>query len=242
MSEDPEAFKEVLTNTVKEEILNNAEWEFELDQEGSADLLNDLMGEMMEWERDGVKVLQPAIVYSDVPYAPLVEFGTGPYKEAAPNYDNAQRRKDMERWVQKRLNETDNYRIRKLALAFMNKIDKEGIAPSPVFRSSLAMVERDLLESGNGTTFFEEKGGSIKEFADILKEEIERTLRDNGMEISGDLLKSIHSELIDSYSIVNGEVKVEEGSSGSDITEDMWADQKLGREGKRPTKYWRGAS
>ncbi len=221
------------------------EMDIDIDEEGSADLLQDLLEGMMddsieENTKDGVLKLQPAIVYSDCPYAPLVEFGTLP-RENQLDPNSAETVERMRNWVAKRIRTApDENRMRKLTMAFIDKINKEGTAPSPAVRSSIDLIMREIGGGeGNATSFIDE-GGTILEIAEKLCKKIKDVFEYNGMEITGVLKDSYKFEPISNWSIVGGEVVVDgQDTNGADLPESVWEDSSLGKGGKRPTKYWR---
>ena len=179
------------------------------------------------------------MVYSDCPYASQVEFGTGPLTElgAVMNADTIHK---MELWVQKRWHENEPEKIKQRAVGLKNLIEKKGIAPSPYFRSSVENVMAERCPDGAvDTEDWVEKGLTLPKLADEIRDAIKSTLTMNGMDITHALIDSIHSEPIMSYTISGGEVQLVNEATDSSVTEDMWKDKSLGREGKRPTKYWR---
>lgn len=214
--------------------------DLEIDKEGSADLLQNLMEELMKQKGpDGESMFQPMMVYSDCPYANHVEFGTGPLTQqgAAMNADSI---KNMDLWVQKRLHENDPDRIKKLAAGLKNHIEKKGIAPSPYFRSSVDKVMRERCPQGSvDSEDWAKKGMTFADLAEEIKNTIVSTLQMNEMNITGALIKSIHATPITSYTIQNGEIQLPAEATDATVTDDMWKDKSLGRMGKRPTKYWR---
>ena len=214
--------------------------DLEIDKEGSADLLQNLMeGLMKQKGPDGESMFQPMMVYSDCPYANHVEFGTGPLTQqgAAMNADSI---KNMDLWVQKRLHENDPDRIKKLAAGLKNHIEKKGIAPSPYFRSSVDKVMRERCPQGSvDSEDWAKKGMTFTDLAEEIKNTIVSTLQMNEMNITGALIKSIHATPITSYTIQNGEIQLPAEATDASVTDDMWKDKSLGRMGKRPTKYWR---
>lgn len=225
-----------------EDVTINVEMtmDLEVDEEGSADLLNDLMSEIMEQKGpDGLSVFQPAMVYSNCPYASQVEFGTGPLTQLGAVM-NADTIRNMELWVQNRWNEKEPERVKKLAVALKNMIEQKGIAPSPYFRSSAEKVMAERCPDGTADTDdWLEKGMTLPKLADEIRDTIKSTLEMNGMTITRTLIGSIYSEPIMSYTISGGEVQLVNEATDSSVTDDMWKDKSLGREGKRPTKYWR---
>lgn len=219
--------------------------DLEIDREGSADLLQDLMEGLLdenveENKKDGILKLQPAVVYTTCPYAPLVEFGTLPMENKLdPN--SAETLEKMKKWVDKRVRSTpDENRARKLAMAFIDKINREGTAPSPAVRSSINLVLHECgIEDGSATSFIDD-GGTILELAEKICEKIKEVYEYNGMDITGVLKSSYKAESID-YTISGGEVLVDgpEDTAIEGLPDGAWEDASLGKGGKRPTKYWR---
>lgn len=201
------------------------------------DVLGDIMAEMMSWEEDGKKVLAPAAVYSDCPYASFVEFGTLPGMEK-PRSDSEMGAR-MELWVEKRLNEQDGVKRRKVAMRMKKHIDTKGIAPSPYMRSSIELVLAEVCPGGDASRYIEE-GGSIRGIAEAIRDRVKTTMEYNGMDIYGVLKDSFHVEDLP-YTLAGKEVVVDEAFGDSSVSEDMWQDKTLGRGGKRPTRYWKGA-
>jgi hypothetical protein len=201
-----------------------------VDENGNGDKDDDkinkiLMETLLDWKDEtGEPVLQPAVVYSESPYAPYVEFGTSGSESGHAASDGPLYGKILD-WVQKGPLHKTGVDAEKAAKAITRKIHREGINPYPFMRSAVAEVTDDLVDADISDY------GSLYKVCEEIQTRAVNNLVTNSQQYTGALVDSIKVERIDDFT-VNEETGEIEVTVAPDTDKLPWDDPEAGIQAK----------
>lgn len=177
-------------------------------------------------DEEGNPVIQPARVFCTSPYAPYVEFGTGPAVRKSTPKDKTLFDLIWDWATKKGLVNASDPKARRVVRAIVHKIYTEGITPQPFMRSAIDSVFDALPDN-------EELPQSMLELSKEIKRAAEDNIASMGINYTGALVSSIDTEPIDIYTVdsATGTVTIAD-EPPDDLYTKLWDDKTKGVNGK----------
>lgn len=176
-------------------------------------------------------IIQPARVFCTSPYAPFVEFGTGPATKKSTPQDKTLFDLIWDWAIKKGLINAGDPKARRVVKSITHKIYVEGITPQPFMRSAIDSVFDALPDN-------EELPQSMLELGKEIKRAAEDNIASMGINYTGALVSSIDTEPIDRYSVdrATGTVTIADEPQDDQYTK-LWDDKTRGVNGKSSRGY-----